>query len=64
MFSADGRGPRSREGTFGIHSEDKLLGRKPTINRNMRIFGDRGDSLQKRTITHGRVPLLFFSQLP
>jgi hypothetical protein len=31
------------EGAFGIHSEDKLLGGKPNVKRDMRIFCERGD---------------------
>ena len=32
-----------QERAFGIHSEDRLLGGKSNVKRDMRIFGDRGD---------------------
>jgi hypothetical protein len=44
---------------LAIHWEDKLLGGKPGVKRDMRIFGDRGDPAPKANCHSRPRPLLF-----
>jgi hypothetical protein len=55
-----------REAASGIHSEHNLPGGKLQLKREMRIFGDRGNLLKKRIVSHSglRSLLLLFPILP
>jgi hypothetical protein len=51
-----------REGPFGIHSEDKLLGGEPNVKRDMRILGDCATRSKSESSLTAAFPS--FSQLP